>query len=279
MHRKEFLQFLGLAALAGAPRLLGGQPVNTALNALKEKPRRGGKLPALFTSHGNPFDIIVPREKNAFWNRLHSLGKTLRAKHEIEAVLVVSAHWCTDKTMVNVASNQEQIYDYYGFPKEYYQVQYHAKGAPKIAKSVLPLVASAAETTEWGLDHGSWPMLMHLFPDGDIPVFQLSIDYDAKPQYHFDLGQQLRSLRERGVLIIGSGAIVHNIPLTMNRFQSGNKSPYGWEALAGKAAPTPDHYVPALYTLGLMDNKDEVEHFHDAIGSLPAFSERSFMLC
>jgi 4,5-DOPA dioxygenase extradiol len=304
MHRKEFLQFLALAALTGASRSFGGQPMNSALNALNEKPRRGGKLPALFTSHGNPFDIIVPREKHAFWNRLFSLGKTLRAKQDIEAVLVVSAHWCTDTTLVNIAPNQEQIYDYYGFPKEYYEVQYHAKGSPAVAKTVKPLVPTATETTEWGLDHGAWPILMHLFPDGDMPVFQMSIDYDAKPEYHFELGKQLRPLRERGVLIIGSGAIVHNIPLAMHRFQSGNKSPYGWEAeydawfkkqldarntkalidyttshpLASKAAPTPDHYVPALYTLGLMDSKDEIEHFHDAIGSMPAFSERSFML-
>jgi 4,5-DOPA dioxygenase extradiol len=304
MHRKEFLHLVGLAALATATQSLAGLPMNTLNKTLAELPKRGKKLPALFTSHGNPFDIIVPREKNAFWQRLYTLGKTLRAENEIEAVLVVSAHWCTDTTMVNVAADQKQIYDYYGFPKEFYEVQYHAKGAPAVAQAVKPLVPTATETTEWGLDHGAWPMLMHLFPAGDVPVFQLSIDYDAKPEYHFELGKQLRPLRERGVLIIGSGAIVHNIPLTMNKFRTGDKSLYGWEneydawfkkqldarnfsaliqyptshPLAGKAAPTPDHYVPALYTLGLMDAKDEIDHFHDVVGSLPAFSERSFML-
>lgn len=315
MNRKEFLQIMASAGLAAATQSFAGKPMNSSsqnsasqsLAALANSAgtqKRGKRLPALFTSHGNPMDIIVPREKNKFWQTLHGLGQELRGEYAIQAALVVSAHWCTEGTHVNVAADQKQIYDYYGFPKEYYDVYYKAKGAPEIAKTVKGLAPQAKETEEWGLDHGAWPMLMHLFPEGDVPVFQLSIDYPAKPEYHFELGKQLKSLRERGILVIGSGAIVHNIPMTVQKWRTGDKSPYGFEAeydawfkqkldardlqaliqyptshkLAAKAAPTPDHYVPVLYTLGMMDAKDEIHHFHDAVGNLPAFSERSFLV-
>jgi 4,5-DOPA dioxygenase extradiol len=205
---------------------------------------------------------------------------------------------------VNISPQQEQIYDYYGFPKEYYQVKYKAKGAPEVAREVKKLVPSVAETPEWGLDHGAWPMLMHLFPQANIPVFQLSIDYHAKPEYHFELGRQLKSLREKGVLIIGSGSLIHNLNLAGQKFRSGDMTPFGWEAeydqwlkrqldarnvanligyqtshkLGKLASPTPDHYVPVLYSLGLMDSKDELKHFYEGAVTMPAFSERSFIL-
>jgi len=183
-------------------------------------------------------------------------------------------------------------------------VYYNAKGSPDIAREVMKIVPSVSETTDWGLDHGAWPMLMHLFPDANIPVFQLSINYYAKPEYHYELGKQLKSLRNKGVLIIGSGALIHNLPLAMQKMRTNNRTLYGWEAeydawikqqidtrnfanlinyqnshkLGKLAAPTPDHYVPVLYSLGLMDQRDEIKYFFEGEPSIPAFSERSFII-
>ena len=151
------------------------------------------------------------------------------------------------------------------------------------------------ETEDWGLDHGAWPMLMHLFPKANIPVFQMSIDYYARPEYHFELGKQLKKLREKGVLIIGSGSLIHNLPLTMQKMSVNDMSPFGWEAeydawikrqiddrnfdpiidyekshsLGKLAAPTPDHFVPVLYALGLMDRTDEIKYFYEVSTGLP----------
>ena len=296
MDRKQFiLATLGLTI------------VNTLSSFRKytdELPVQGKKMPVLFTSHGNPMDIPLSREERTFWNTLFQLGKELKKNYEVKAALVVSAHWCTRGTFVNVSPEQQQIFDYYGFPKEYYDVFYKAKGSPEIAKEVKRIIPSVSETTDCGLDHGAWPMLMHLFPEADVPVFQLSIDYYAKPEYHYELGKQLKSLREKGVLIIGSGALIHNLPLAMKKMQSNDSSPYGWEMeydnwvkeqidkrnisniinyqnshkLGKLAAPTPDHFVPVLYSLGLMDSKDEIHYFFESESSLPAFGERSFII-
>lgn len=269
-----------------------------------ELPVQGKKMPVLFTSHGNPMDIPLSEKERPFWKALHDLGDNLQQNFEVKAALVVSAHWCTRGTFVNISPEQKQIFDYYGFPEEYYKVFYKAHGAPDIAHEVKKIVPSVTETTDWGLDHGAWPMLMHLFPDGNIPVFQLSIDYYAKPEYHYELGKQLKSLREKGVLIIGSGSLIHNLKLASKKMMSHDMTPYGWEAeydawikqqidarnikdiinyetshkLGKLAAPTPDHFVPVLYSLGLMDDKDDIQYFYEEATSLPAFSERSFII-
>jgi 4,5-DOPA dioxygenase extradiol len=262
------------------------------------------KLPVLFTSHGSPMDIPRSKAERPFWNSLFELGQDLQKHHDVKAALVVSAHWNTPGTFVSISPEQTQIYDYYGFPKEYYEVKYEAKGAPDIAAEVKKLVPSIEETTDWGLDHGAWPMLMHLFPEANIPVFQLSIDYNAAPSYHFELGKQLKSLREKGVLIIGSGSLIHNLSLAGQRLRSGDMTPYGWEAeydawikkqlddrafmnlinyetshrLGKLASPTADHFVPVLYSLGLMDKSDELSYFYEGTPTIPAFSERSFII-
>ena len=269
-----------------------------------ELPKQGNQLPVLFTSHGNPMDIPLSREERPFWQSLFELGKDLQNRYNVRAALIVSAHWCTRGTFVNLSPEQKQIYDYYGFPEEYYKVYYQAHGAPEIAREVKRIAPSVVETTDWGLDHGAWPMLMHLFPEANIPVFQMSIDYYAKPEYHFDLGRQLRSLRDKGVLIIGSGSLIHNLPLAMQKMRSNDTTPYGWEAeydewikkqiddrnfnglidyenshsLGKLAAPTPDHFVPVLYSLGLMHDRDDINYFFDQPSNLPAFSERSFII-
>ena len=297
MDRKEFLQksILAFAAM----NTLG------SLKAFTDTlPIQGKRMPVLFTSHGNPMDIPLSKDERPFWNKLFELGKDLQKNYDVKAALVVSAHWCTRGTFVNISSEQKQIYDYYGFPEHYYDVYYHAKGSPEIAHEVKKIVPSVSETTDWGLDHGAWPMLMHLFPNADIPVFQLSIDYYAKPEYHYELGRQLKSLREKGVLIIGSGSLIHNLQLAGRKMQSGDMTPYGWEAeydlwikkqidernfaniinyetshkLGKLAAPTPDHFVPVLYSLGMTDNKDDIRYFYETEPIIPAFSERSFIL-
>jgi len=267
-------------------------------------PTQSKKMPVLFTSHGSPMDITATRDDRPFWKSLYELGKDLQKNYEVKAALIVSAHWCTKGTYVNISPEQQQIYDYYGFPEDYYKVIYHAKGAPDIAHEVKKIIPNVAETTDWGLDHGAWPMLMHLFPEANIPVFQMSIYYNAKPEYHYELGKQLKALREKGVLIIGSGALVHNLRLAGQKMRTNDMTPYGWEGeyddwvkkqidernianiinyenshkLGKLAAPTPDHFVPVLYSLGLMDTKDEVKYFYEGATTLPAFSERSFII-
>lgn len=295
MDRKSFVKSITALTAMGT---LGGFKMFTDL-----LPTQSKKMPVIFTSHGNPMDIPMSRDERPFWNALHQLGQELQNKLEIKAVLVVSAHWCTKGTFVNISQEQKQIYDYYNFPKHYYDPKYQAHGAPDIAHEVSQIVPTITETTDWGLDHGAWPMLMHLFPGADVPVFQMSIDYYAKPSYHYELGQQLKSLREKGVLIIGSGSLIHNLNLAMQKMSRNDNTPYGWEVdydawikqqidqrnfaniinyetshqLGKLAAPTPDHFVPILYSLGLLDSKDEITYFYGGTPSLPAFSERSFI--
>ena len=296
MERKEFLRtilaFSAMGTLSSFKTFTDTLPVQNK------------KMPVLFTSHGSPMDIPLSTEERAFWKSLFELGKELQNNYEVKAALIVSAHWCTKGTYVNISPEQTQIYDYYGFPEEYYKVKYNAKGAPEIAHEVKKIIPSVAETTDWGLDHGAWPMLMHLFPNANVPVFQMSIDYYAKPQYHYELGRQLKSLREKGVLIIGSGSLIHNLRLAGQKLQSNDMTLYGWEMeydawikkqidernysniinyenshkLGKLAAPTPDHFVPVLYSLGLVEEKDELKHFYENAPSIPAFSERSFII-
>ncbi|WP_316635019.1 class III extradiol ring-cleavage dioxygenase [uncultured Flavobacterium sp.] len=296
MERKEFIKSIFALTAMGT--------LNSFKNFTDGLLIQGKKMPVLFTSHGNPMDIPLSKDERPFWNTLYELGKDLQNKFEVKAALIVSAHWCTQGTFVNISPEQTQIYDFYGFPKEYYDVIYKAKGAADIAHEVHKIVPTVTETTEWGLDHGAWPMLMHLFPEANIPVFQMSLDYYASPEYHYELGKQLKILREKGVLIIGSGSLIHNLQLAGQRFKSGDMTPFGWEAeydswlkkqidernfaniinyetshkLGKLASPTPDHFVPVLYSLGLMDAKDEIKYFYEGAPTIPAFSERSFII-
>ena len=309
MNRKNFLKH---SLIIGGGLSFGGVYAFNHMNKLADLkkytdllPKQSKKMPVLFTSHGNPMDIPVGREERAFWMKLYQLGKELKETYEVKAALVVSAHWCTNnQTLVNNSVQQKQIYDYYGFPEHYYDHKYNAHGSPETAKEISKLVTTIEETDEWGLDHGAWPMLMHLFPKADVPVFQMSINYNAQPEYHFNLGRQLKSLREKGVLVIGSGSLIHNLNLVMQKMRSGDRSIFGWEIeydawlkqqlesrnfknltnyltshkLGKMASPTPDHYVPLLYSLGMMDSKDRLEFFYEEAPSIPAFSERSFII-
>ena len=180
---------------------IGTMGVSGLGKLLDDQPETGQKLPVLFTSHGNPMDIPLPAYGNPFLSYLGKLGDEIRAKYEVKSILVISAHWCTEGSYVNTSPWPETIYDYYGFPDNYYTQKYPAPGAPELANEIANSIDQINSTTDWGFDHGNWPMLMHLFPKADVPVFQLSIDYYKPAQYHYDLAVQLKEYRKKGVLI------------------------------------------------------------------------------
>lgn len=235
------------------------------------------KMPVLFIGHGNPMNAI---EANQYTRAWESLSKKLSKPN---AILSVSAHWLTERTFVHAAKRPKTMHDFWGFPDELYEIQYNCPGAPKLAKEVQSLIKKmkVESDSEWGIDHGTWVPLRYLFPEADVPVFQLSIDVSKPSKFHYDIGKELALLRERGVLIIGSGNIVHNL----GRMQyEPDAKPYDWavefdelskelvikgehEPLItyeklGKAAvlsiPTPDHYWPLLYSLALQKKDDQI---------------------
>jgi len=255
---------------------------------------RTERMPVLFIGHGNPMNAI---EDNPFTRRLNEMGKGITQKPN--AILVVSAHWLTSGSFVAVTPKPETIYDFEGFPPELYKVTYPATGSPAYADEVKKLLPTIKEDKEWGLDHGAWTILKHLFPAADIPVFEMSIDYYKPMQYHYDLAQQLKSLRDKGVLIIGSGNIVHNLRLY---FSKQDAQPFDWavefdgwvkdrinrhdfqalvnyekQGSAGKlAVPTVDHYVPMLYSLALADKNEEIKFTYEE--NISAISMRAFKI-
>ncbi len=247
------------------------------------------KVPVLFIGHGSPMNAI---ESNPFTESLKSVGSAIYSSstEKPAAILAVSAHWLTRGTFAGTQEKPEIIYDFYGFPKELYEVKYPAAGAPFAAKEAMELSEEIQEDVTWGLDHGTWAVLKHMFPRADIPVFQLSIDYHRPMAYHFELARKLKKLREKGVLVIGSGNIVHNLRLA---FSSENNKPYDWavefdeivkdriqerdfDSLVhyekfGKAAqlsiPTVDHYVPLLYSLAMADDSEEIVFTYEEVFS------------
>ncbi|AFL83678.1 hypothetical protein Belba_1038 [Belliella baltica DSM 15883] len=243
------------------------------------------RMPVLFLGHGSPMNGI---EDNEFVREFKKQGQQLDKPN---AIIVVSAHWETNGTFVTAMQNPRTIHDFGGFPKELYEVQYPAPGHPELAKEISEYVNPAGTVhldDKWGLDHGAWTVVKHLFPKADVPVIQLSLDYKMTPQQHYELAQQLKKLREKGVLIVGSGNMVHNLRKVDFRKINENYG-YDWAIEAdskmkkwilegnhrnlidfnkqGKAfnlaIPTPEHYLPLLYTLGLKDEKDNTTIFND----------------
>ncbi len=263
-----------------------------SLNKTGESFPNTEKMPILFIGHGSPMNAI---EENEFVVGFRNMAKTLPKPH---AILCISAHWFTQGTKVTAMETPQTIHDFGGFPKALFEVQYPAKGSPELAKVTQDLLDPIAVELEqkWGLDHGAWSVIKHLYPDANIPVIQLSIDYNKNAQYHYDLAKKLYSLRNKGVLIIGSGNIVHNLGLV--DFSNFNKDNYGYDwAIEARttindylfdgnfqplidyqkqnksfqlAIPTPEHYLPLIYTLGLKDRKDNLNLFNDKLlaGSL-----------
>lgn len=242
-------------------------------------------MPVLFIGHGSPMNGI---EDNEFSQRWVQMAKEIPVP---KAVLVVSAHWFTRGTHITAMDFPETIHDFGGFPQALFEVQYPAPGNPELAKETAGLIHSAdvGLAHDWGLDHGTWTVVRHMYPDAKIPVLQLSIDYTKPPQYHYDLAKEIYALRKKGVLIIGSGNMVHNLRMVL--WQNINNPGYGfdwalkmndtfkelissgthdrlirYESLGREALlsiPTPEHYLPLIYTLALQDSKDDVSFFND----------------
>jgi len=250
------------------------------------------KMPVLFLGHGSPMNAIEDNEFSRGWQEA---GKTFPKPL---AVMCISAHWETRGTFVTVMEKPRTIHDFGGFPKELYAVQYPAPGSPELAKKIKGLIkkTEAGLDESWGLDHGCWSVVKHLYPDADVPVVQLSLDYTQSPQYHYDLAKEISPLRKNGVLIIGSGNMVHNLRMVAWDKLNDAEYGYGWAVetseqmkkfiidgdhpslinypLRGNAfdlaIPTPEHYLPLLYALALKENNEEVSLFNDKLvgGSL-----------
>lgn len=251
------------------------------------------KMPVLFIGHGNPMNAI---EDNKFSRGWKKIGKEMVKP---QAIVCMSAHWTTEGSYVTAMKNPKTIYDFYGFPDELYQVKYTAKGDPALAKKVCEIDKSIGlDEDDWGLDHGAWSVLKQIYPDADIPVIQLSVDYSRDPEQQYELVKELQSLRKKGVLFLGSGNIVHN--LEMMKFdgkvfdwavefdeqskklieKGDHKALIHYEKLgaaARMAIPTDEHYRPMLATLALQQPDEEPHFFNDGI-DLGSVSMRSFIL-
>ena len=262
------------------------------LNKLKLFTDQLGKtetMPVLFVGHGSPMNAIEQNEFTAGWQ---SKSKSLPTP---KAILCISAHWETKGTFVTAMDLPPTIHDFGGFPQALFDVQYPAPGSPELAEETKRIIlkTEVGLDNNWGLDHGTWSVLKRFYPEADIPVIQLSLDYYREPQYHYELARELQALRNKGILIIGSGNMVHNLrALDWGRANTG----YDWALEANEkfkqlimqndhqqltgykklgsavqmAVPTPEHFLPLLYALALKSEKDEISFFNDkpVMGSL-----------
>ncbi len=279
MNRKKFLQSLAILPLAGiAMKLYDLHKMTDPLNST-------AKMPVLFLGHGSPMNAI---EENEFVAGFRNIGKEISKPY---AILCISAHWETKGTFVTAMQKPATIHDFGGFPQALFDVQYPAPGSPELAKETKSIVKKTIVSLDdkWGLDHGAWSVIKHLYPNADVPVIQMSLDYNQPPQYHYELAKELSSLRNKGVLIIGSGNMVHNLGLmAWDKLNSDNFS-FDWALEAsdkmkklilngdhsqlinyrsqGKsfdlAIPTPEHYLPLLYTLALKEENEKIRLFND----------------
>lgn len=279
-------------------------PLAGSISSLKALEQFGDSLPStslmpvFFFGHGSPMNAIEENEFTREWNRIgNSMVKP-------RAILCISAHWLTRGTFVTAMEKPRTIHDFGGFPKELFDVQYPAPGSPALAAETKELFADTAVglDEEWGLDHGCWSVVNHLYPDADVPVIQMSIDYNQPAEYHYKLGKQLAALRKKGVLIAGSGNMVHNLRMVAwDKMEEANYA-FDWATEAndkmkqfiatynhqplldfraqGKsfdlAIPTPDHYYPMIYTLALQEKNEDLKFFNDkaVMGSLTMTSFR-----
>ena len=259
------------------------------LNKITEPLNKTEKMPVLFLGHGSPMNAL---EENEFVRGWREIGKTLPKPN---AVLCVSAHWVTRGTLVTAMERPATIHDFGGFPRDLFEVQYPAPGSPELAEETKNIITKADIRLDekWGLDHGAWSVIKHLYPEADVPVVEMSLDYYQSPQFHYDLAKELAPLRKKGILIIGSGNMVHN--LSMVDWDKLNTSDFGydWAIEASEkmrkfilsndhqqminyksqssaynlAIPTPEHYLPLLYALALQEKDEKVSLFNDkAVG-------------
>lgn len=271
-----------------------------ALNELLDQPDTGTLMPVLFIGHGTPMNAI---EDNRFTREMKALGKRLEVP---KAILMVSAHWETRGTKVTKQALPPTIHDFGGFPRQLFETQYPAPGSPWLAEETIKQVPNhhVEMSDQWGFDHGAWSVAINLFPNANVPMVQLSLDVNKTPIEHYELARQLKELRKKGVLIIGSGNMVHSFRYMMVNGPDFNASfghDWVWEANAlfkkkitdnnykdlanysslgdavRKAIPTPEHYLPMLYSLAMRNDKDDLQFFNDdAVGG--SFTMTSFQL-
>ena len=286
MQRRHFLQLLPLAySSMNTMNTMNISGLSTMTDAFAPSQQ----MPALFLGHGSPMNAI---EENEFVRGFRNIASTIPKPN---AILCISAHWETRGTFVTAMEHPQTIHDFGGFPEQLYQVQYPALGNPALAQQTKELVHSTTVELDykWGLDHGAWSVIKHLYPAADVPVIQMSLDRRISAEQHYNLARELRSLRNKGVLIIGSGNMVHNLGRVA--WEKLNQPEYGYDwALEARAKmtqcildgnhkdlinyqsqgkafdlaiPTPEHYFPLLYTLALQDRNEHLSLFNDkAIG-------------
>ena len=291
MNRKSFVKSLGaLGALSLTSMTL------LDLEKLSETLQKSERMPALFVGHGNPINAIL---KNEFSQEWRNVGARLKP----QMILCISAHWESQGTFVTGETSPKTIHDFGGFPQALFDVQYPVPGSPELAKTIQQTITEPAVhlTDKWGLDHGSWSVLIQMFPEANIPVLQMSLDRNLSPQQMYDLGKQLSFLRDRGVLVVGSGNIVHN--LRYANLREANPKPYDWAIefdnqvkhlldsrdhqslinfkklgnAANMSIPTDEHYIPMLYILGLQGKNEQIQYFNDSI-AFGSGSMRSFVV-
>jgi len=249
-------------------------------------------MPLLFLGHGSPMNAI---EENQFTEGWRTISGTIPKP---DAILCISAHWETKGTFVTAMEKPETIHDFGGFPTQLYNVQYPAPGSPKLAVKTKEMInkTEVGLDMNWGLDHGCWSVVKHLYPAADVPVIQLSLDYNQSPEYHYKLAKDLRSLRKERVLIIGSGNMVHNLGMVAWDKMDESDFGYDWAIEANEkmkryilsddhqplidykslgrefnlAVPSPEHFLPLLYILALKEEYDKITIFNDkpVMGSL-----------
>lgn len=238
------------------------------------------RQPVFFFGHGSPLNAVA---QNSYTHRLNQLSNEIEKP---DLILCVSAHWLTDGTFLTSAAHPKTIHDFYGFPDELFKIQYPALGHPELAQEIAKSLNVHLDQGSWGLDHGTWSVLRHIYPKANVPVIQLSIDLKQPPQVHYEWGQKLKSLREKNILVIGSGNLVHNLRrIDWNE----NATPFDWavefdqwckdellkdnhsaivndylKTEAGTlSVPTPDHYYPFLYTLGASNPTEPVQFIYE----------------
>lgn len=257
------------------------------INEISPQKDSTGKMPVLFLGHGSPMNAI---EDNEFTRGFRKIAETLPKP---AAILCISAHWETRGTFVTAMEKPPTIHDFGGFPKKLFEVQYPADGSPELAGRIKDILTrtEAGLDLRWGLDHGAWSVLRHLYPDADVPVVQMSLDYLQTIRHHYDLAGELAALRRKGILIVGSGNMIHNLGMIAWDRLDDNEYGYDWametsekikkKILEGNhrqlveyhsldssfrlAVPTPEHYLPLLYVLALQEKNENLTLFNDKL--------------